>query len=240
MRLKTAYASQITLLVGTETEWIRPSCLGSITQLLSTHALDTLVGSVHHVHGLPIDYDSAQYARARTASGGSDERLFEAYFDAQLEMLRAVRPPVVGHFDLVRLKSAEPDRGLDDLPGVWERVRRNLECVLSYGGVLEVSSAALRKGLAEPYPGEEVCRLWHEMGGKVVMSDDAHEVGHVGGGYPRLVDYLKACGFKEVWCLKTGMEGADERFPGTGLVRVGLDEALAGVKDMGGGEVGKG
>lgn len=106
---------------------------------------------------MPIDFDRALYERAREAAGGTDERVFEAYFDAQLEMLRALRPPVVGHFDLVRLLSDEPDGSLRRFEGVWERVVRNLEFVVGYGGVVEVNGSALRKGLREPYPQREVC-----------------------------------------------------------------------------------
>ena len=111
------------------------------------------------MHEIPIDYDRATYTRARDAAGGSDERLFEDYFDAQWEMLNALRPTVVGHFDLVRLFADRPDAELRAMPGVWGRVRRNLEFVVASGALLEVNSSALRKGLREPYPSRCVCEV---------------------------------------------------------------------------------
>jgi histidinol-phosphatase (PHP family) len=111
------------------------------------------------MHTIPIDYDHEMYIRARDIAGGTDERLFEDYFDAQLDMLKALKPPVVGHFDLIRLKSDDPERSFKTWPGVWERVVRNLEFVVGYGGLVEVNGAALRKGMSEPYPKGEICEV---------------------------------------------------------------------------------
>lgn len=111
------------------------------------------------MHTEPIDYDRPMYERAREYAGGTDERLFEDYFDAQFDMLRAVRPLVVGHFDLIRLKSDDPERSFRQWAGVRARILRNLDYVAGYGGMLELNSAALRKGMSEPYPKGEICRV---------------------------------------------------------------------------------
>ena len=101
------------------------------------------------------------YEHARSIAGGSDERLFEDYFDEQMDMLQRLKPPVVGHFDLIRLKSDHPDTVFSTWSGVWSRVLRNLEFVAGYGGLMEVNTAALRKGLKEPYPMGEICKVCH-------------------------------------------------------------------------------
>lgn len=159
-RLQSAYASQIQILVGMETEWIRAAESGArIERLQQQYRFDMFIGSVHHMHTVPIDFDRAMYVEARARAGGIDERLFEDYFDSQLEMLQALRPPIVGHFDLVRLLSDEPDRKLRQWAGVWRRVLRNLEFIAAYGGMVEINTAGLRKGLLEPYPTSEVCEV---------------------------------------------------------------------------------
>jgi histidinol-phosphatase (PHP family) len=130
-----------------------------VRALLARHDWDYFIGSVHHVHAVPIDFDVRMYRQARAEAGGTDAALFEAYFDAQHEMLRALRPPVVGHFDLVRLYSDDPDEPLETHEGVWSRVLRNLRVIQSYGGLMELNSSAVRKGLAEPYPSVAVCKV---------------------------------------------------------------------------------
>ncbi|KAH8593462.1 histidinol-phosphatase-like protein [Bisporella sp. PMI_857] len=200
-RLRTKYAAQIKLLIGFEGEWIRPSYGPLIKELASDPAVDYFIGSVHHVHGIPIDYDAAFYRKARDVSGGSDERLFEDYLDAQFEMLNELRPRVVGHFDLIRLLSDEPDRDLRPWKGVWEKAVRNLKVVVEQGGLLEVNSAALRKGLKEPYPGKAIVQEFLGLGGKLTLSDDSHGIAHVGTNFGRAVEYLEGLGVKEVWLL---------------------------------------
>lgn len=111
------------------------------------------------MHTIPIDFDREMYVDARLKSGGTDERLYEDYFDLQYEMLQTLNPPIVGHFDLIRLKSDDPNAEFLKWGGVLQRVSRNLEFVVKYGGVLELNSAALRKGMDEPYPTMAVCKV---------------------------------------------------------------------------------
>ena len=158
-RLQRKYADQIQLFVGFEAEWIRESSLGLINGILEKYDVDLFVGSVHHVHTVPIDFDTELYHKARAIAGGSDEQIFADYFDSQHEMLTSLRPPVVGHFDLIRLKSDEPERSFKTWPSVWEKIERNLKVVAEYGGVLELNSSSLRKGMSEPYPQVEICKV---------------------------------------------------------------------------------
>jgi histidinol-phosphatase (PHP family) len=160
-RLRNVYSSKIRLPIGFESEWIRPSTLDIILGLRAKYTFDFFIGSIHHAHTIPIDFDRATYEMARAKAGGTDERLFEDYFDSQYEMLQALKPPVVGHFDLIRLLSDEPNAEFKDMKRVWEKIRRNLEYITSYGGILELNSSALRKGLAQPYPCLAICQVCH-------------------------------------------------------------------------------
>lgn len=114
------------------------------------------------MRGHLIDYDRATYATAMAGSSlaGTEEGLWLDYYDEQWGMLQALRPRVVGHFDLIRLLSEKPGRNVkEEWPSVWEKIKRNLDVVMEQGGWLECNSAALRKGLDEPYP----CRVIAEV-----------------------------------------------------------------------------
>ncbi|KAJ3570337.1 hypothetical protein NPX13_g5762 [Xylaria arbuscula] len=56
-RLQTLYAPQISLLIGFEGEWLRPGYEALINELAAHPAIDYFIGSLHHVNGVPIDYD---------------------------------------------------------------------------------------------------------------------------------------------------------------------------------------
>ena len=159
-RLQQEYADRIHILVGVEIDWIRSSSEEFVNNLFDKYQFDLFIGSVHHVNTIPIDYDKALYKKARETTEGTDAKMFEAYFDAQYQMLKALKPPIVGHFDLVRLQSDDLNGSFQENAGVWQKILRNLDFVARYGGVLELNSAALRKGMSEPYPKEEICNVW--------------------------------------------------------------------------------
>ena len=142
-----------------EIDWIRPASRVFIQNLLERYSFDLFVGSVHHVHTIPIDYSAENFQEAVQKSGGSEEKLFENYFDLQYEMLAMLKPPVVGHFDLIRLKSMSPNDSIKRYLAAWEKAVRNISFVIEYGGVFEINSAALRKGLSHPYPMADLCNV---------------------------------------------------------------------------------
>ncbi|TAQ91614.1 hypothetical protein B7494_g120 [Chlorociboria aeruginascens] len=177
--LRSKYKNQIEIIIGFESEFITPAYISYIRTLFSSPAVDFYIGSLHHVHGIPIDYDTTLYNNARNVSG-SDVQLFGDYFDEQAVLIREMQPRVVGHFDLIRLWSGVKDgwevqkgEGWDVL---WGKIRRNLILVVQSGGLLEINSAALRKGLKEPYPGRGVCEEFLKLGGKLTLSDDSHGI----------------------------------------------------------------
>ena len=95
-------------------------------------------------------------------------------------MLLTLKPRVVGHFDLIRLMSDLPNQDLKELKGVWEKIVRNLKVIVEQGGLVEVNSSGLRKGLKEPYPRRGVCEEYLKLGGKLTLSDDSHGIKRVG------------------------------------------------------------
>ncbi|KAK0712140.1 polymerase/histidinol phosphatase-like protein [Apiosordaria backusii] len=201
--LQEKYADKIHILIGFEGEWIRGEEYGSlITELAKDPRVDYFIGSCHHTAGIPIDYDKALYQTAVQACGGTEEGLYERYFDEQFDMLSALKPKVVGHFDLIRLMSEDPARELRTNPKIWDKIVRNLEKVREFGGWLEMNTSGLRKGMAEGYPKREIAEEWVKMGGRFTFSDDSHGIGQVATNYLRGLDYLESLGVQEVWTLE--------------------------------------
>ena len=60
-RLKDIHADPIVLLVGLETEFITNNDGACLERLLVRHEshIEYLVGSVHHVNGIPIDFGAS-------------------------------------------------------------------------------------------------------------------------------------------------------------------------------------
>lgn len=165
-RLQTQYAPQISLLVGLETEFISTQDLEELSCILTQHRsiIQYIVGSVHHVNGIPIDFDEptyetcvASFAVEGLTARDQLERYLSAYFDAQYEILQRFKPEIVGHIDLCRLYT--PDLQFTEFPLVWEKIERNVRYAISYGALFEVNAAAFRKKWKAAYPGIDVAEV---------------------------------------------------------------------------------
>ncbi|KAK4460939.1 Polymerase/histidinol phosphatase-like protein [Cladorrhinum samala] len=233
VRLQAKYADQVHILIGFEGEWIRPS-YGPLIQELSAHPIiDYFIGSLHHTKGIPIDFDKAMYEQAIEACGGTEEGLFDAYFDEQYDMLKALKPKVVGHFDLIRLFSATPGKILKGAP-MWEKVVRNLKVVKEYGGWLELNTSAFRKGLEEGYPKKEIAEEWLAMGGRFTFSDDSHGIAQVSTNYLKGLKYLEDLGVNEVWTFERQAHPGVKEGKKSGLTEkaVTVEEFRASLKGL--------
>jgi histidinol-phosphatase (PHP family) len=100
--LKREFKGEIEVLIGMEIEWIYENTMTELNELMDKFPIEYLVGSVHHVNGIPIDYDRDLFYKAVAAEGNVD-KLFEKYYDLQYEMITKVKPKVIGHFDLIRM-----------------------------------------------------------------------------------------------------------------------------------------
>jgi histidinol-phosphatase (PHP family) len=154
-------------LVGLETEYITDDDLNHLKKLLKDNErrIDYIVGSVHHVSTIPIDFDRVTYEKALANFPseedvyilGNDrvERFLSAYFDAQHQLIRQFQPEIIGHLDLCRLYT--PSLDLKQYPIAWGKLIRNIEEATQYGALFEINAAAFKKeGWTSPYPGKDV------------------------------------------------------------------------------------
>jgi histidinol-phosphatase (PHP family) len=82
-----------------------------------------------------------------------------AFFDAQFDMLRTHQPEVVGHIDLCLLWTPDISLRSADMGEVWEKVIRNVEYAITYGGLFEANAAAIRKGWKTSYPNPDILQV---------------------------------------------------------------------------------
>ena len=194
-RLQALYAGRMQLFCCFETETY-PGSEQQVKALIAAAKPDYIVGSVHHVNGVGIDYNLDLYHQA-VKSAGSVEQLYCDYFDSQHHMLEALQPAVVGHFDLIRI--FDPDYlATLQLETVWKRVLRNLDTVASLGLVLDFNMRGFDK-TAEQYPSVPILRAALERGIAIVPGDDSHSVSSVGRNFERGLALLAELGHNCQW-----------------------------------------
>ena len=113
-------------------------------------------------------------------------------------MLQTLKPTVIGHFDLVRI--FRPEFPLS--PTVWDKIKRNIQYIKEYGGLVEINSRAYKKGLKDPYPCRSILSAMKELGVRFTLSDDSHGFRDIGMHYNKLVDYLKEMEIQTIWYPK--------------------------------------
>ncbi|KAJ2712697.1 hypothetical protein H4R19_002619, partial [Coemansia spiralis] len=212
-RLRAKYGEQIEILIGAETEYITPESLAEAKRLRAQHGLDYLVGSVHHVDGIPVDFSAETYQQIVEHCGGDRREVFCRYFDSQLAMLQALQPEVVGHFDLIRIFHPAAAAGAED-PLQTAEIRglalRNIEYAISYGAVFEINSRAWKKGLPDAYPQRDLLAEILRRGGRVTIADDSHGAQDLCMYYDRLHAYLRDMGITDLHYLRRAAGGGVE------------------------------
>ncbi|EGD74673.1 histidinol-phosphatase [Salpingoeca rosetta] len=202
-RVKAKYADKIHLVIGFETEMCRPESVADALHLMQKYSLSYCVGSVHHVNGVPIDFDEPTIARVEKQLG-STEALFVRYFELVKEMIEGIKPAVVGHFDLIRL--LRPQQPLTER--ILAAADAAINAAVKHNCLFEINTAALRKGLQGPYPHADLALRIAQRGARFTISGDSHCPDFVATCYAALPAYLDALGVDAIWYLE-----ADEGKP---------------------------
>jgi len=153
-RLQEKHKEEIELLVGAETEMIYSESLSQIKELRSRFNLEYLVGSVHHVEGIPIDFSKEMFQQA-VEKLGSIDNVFLSYFDTQYELIREIQPEVIGHFDLINMFAIDHPYS----PAVLEKIKRNIMAGIEIDSLFEINASGFKKSLPGAHPQIQVLKV---------------------------------------------------------------------------------
>ena len=192
------FADRLTILRGFEAEVVpTASYVSEMSALRSrrlpdgSSAFDYMVGSVHFVNEIQIDGLPETYAIAVENCGGL-ENFAVRYYEIVAEMIRALRPEVVGHLDLIKRNAAlagfDPTE-LETEP-IFAAAQSALLAARENASILDLNTAGWRKGLGEPYPSPALVKMAREMGVPFCFGDDSHRPAEVGAEINAARDYL--------------------------------------------------
>lgn len=204
-KLRERYAERIQLLVGFETERLPPGDWAArMRELRALAPFEYVIGSVHDIDGEWVDY-KPEVTEALAERVGGRARLQALYFDAIADMVRTLKPDVVGHIDLIR--KFEGDGASID-PAAWPHLEAALEAVRDAGAVLDVNCGAARRGLSPVYPLPSILERARAMNVGVTLGDDGHGAHDVGVGLEACMQAIAAAGYREAHYLARERDGA--------------------------------
>ena len=162
------------------------------TQNLIEHCeLDYVVGSVHFLGDLAVDWERFDIWE----SGHSPEAVWRRYFETLAAAVRSGLFDILAHPDLVKMWGSSRPVPEGDVRRYYEPA---LEAIAETGIAVEVSTAGLRKPVAEIYPAPAFLAGALEAGAPIALSSDAHVPEHIGFGYDRALELLDTLGVHEL------------------------------------------
>jgi histidinol-phosphatase (PHP family) len=177
--------------LGMEWDYI-PGHEEEVARLLDAYPWDYAIGSVHWLR------NQGRWWAVDDPHEGEWEKqdpseVYRQYFHHIEAAAASGLFDVIGHLDLVKIFGHRPT---EDLTALYEEVARTLGRA---GVCVEVSSAGWYKPVGEVYPGPELLGTLARFGVPVVPSSDAHEPGHVGRDFGRVLALIRTAGYTHVW-----------------------------------------
>lgn len=193
------FSDRITVLKGFEAEIVPTKTYPTIMRKVrQEYKFDYMVGSVHYVNEFLIDGEREWFEDCMYKMGGL-ENLALAYYESVAQMVRDLRPEVVGHLDLVRKNGHH--YGDLDTPAIRDAVENTLQVIWENGGILDLNTAGYRKGLDSPYPAPWIVEMAAEKDVPFCFGDDSHSPGEVGRDMEESRRYLLDNGVKSITYL---------------------------------------
>ncbi len=151
------------------------------------------MGSVHFVGEHAIDVDDVAFDVWRHAA--TAEQVWRRYFETLAEAARSGLFDILAHPDLVKVWGSGRQSPERDLRFFYEPA---VEAMAEAGVAVEVSTAGLRKPVAEIYPSRALLEMVADAGCPIALSSDAHIPDQLGHEYERAVELLERVGIREI------------------------------------------
>lgn len=191
-RLRDKYAGRLSVRIGAEFDYLGPDISYHPLDVSRKLGLDFCLCSVHIVDGVVVDYSPDELRREAGAFPGGIDGLYRRYWETVLEICRSGWCTTLGHLDLIKKFSNEPDLRCSTQP--VELIDRVLDAISAAGLVLEINTSGWDKPCAEQYPSLDILRGAVGRGIAITVGSDAHAPGEVGRKFGRLRGLLDQLG----------------------------------------------
>ncbi len=189
--LRRRYADRIVVLLGAEIDYIPDSGVIAFQrdQVLPA-AFDYLIGSVHFLGNddPPRAFDSTPEgfdAILQQSYGGDIRAMVGEYYSRVGDMTRLPGIRMVGHLDLIKRWNADHRYFQGDETWYLEAAEAALHAIATAGNMVELNTAAWRRGFDEPYPAPRLLAHCRDLDIPIVVSADAHAPSEVTRDFDR-------------------------------------------------------
>ena len=196
--LRAEYAGRMEILLGLE--WDSQSDV-------APEGFDYWIGSAHYQKGSNgkyycADWGEEQFLRCREElCGGDPIAVTEGYF-REVGRIALMKPTILGHFDLITKHNGAGLLFDEDHPRYIKAALEALHCADPEATLLEINTGGMARGYrTRPYPALFILREWRAMGGRVILTSDAHNADKILYGYADSVKLARTAGFEKASIL---------------------------------------
>jgi histidinol-phosphatase (PHP family) len=175
--------------VGLELDYV-PGREEELAAIVEGRPFDYVIGSVHFIADRAVDHEGYDAWRE-----SSPEEVWREYFESVGQAAASGLFDVLAHLDLVKVWGTGRPAPPGPLANYYEPAMRAIRAA---DVSVELSTAGLRKPVAELYPSPELLRMCLEAGRPVTLSSDAHVPEQLGFAYDRAVETLRDAGVGEL------------------------------------------
>lgn len=175
--------------LGLEVDYV-PETGHALRDTLAGLDIDIIIGSVHWIGDWGFDLG------AHTWSGRERVRACRDYFALAAEAAASGMFDIIGHPDIVKIYGLT--MGDDCRSAMGEGGVQLVAAAAGSGTCLEVSSAGLRRPVAEIYPGLGLLKAACAAGVGITLASDAHEPEECGLGLAEAAEWARRAGYGEV------------------------------------------
>ena len=160
--------------------------------IVVAESYDYVIGGLHFQDTWGFDFSSAEWENL------SDDVCYDHFFRYYQDLTSMSQTglfQIAAHPDLIKLFRKDTFKTWIKKPEAQKAAYVALAAMKKNGMAMEISSAALRKGLGEPYPCREIMGLARDMGLPVSFGSDSHAASDVAYAFDALAAYASEFGY---------------------------------------------
>jgi len=164
---------------------------------------DYWIGAVHNLQDresgeyYTVDWNQEELQRCCDRMFGGDAIAMAKRYYADVAAVAEKKPDILAHIDLITKLNAG-NRFFDEASREYQAAALEaLHAVDPQKTLLEINTGGMARGYRDrPYPAPFILREWNRMGGKVILTADAHTAEGIQYAYDVAAEAAMAAGFR--------------------------------------------
>lgn len=206
-QIKEKYKDQIEIYLGMEVEFLWNESKPSDSRFQKL-GLDYIIASFHmwrfdgELYAVDGPFENIEFLISQF---GSIKKLVKKYYESVTEMANGGMFDFIGHFDLI--KKHNKHKNLFDESSDWykKEVIKCLDAIAELKCKVEINTGGMSRDYTDSfYPSHWIVEQMRKRNIPIVLNSDSHKPEWIDWAFDESKEYLKECGYNELWTLADG------------------------------------